>query len=114
MTLQPARAEQVRGDFAWWQSAIDGKSLPLHSDPECGYFKVRDRRGLNKDKAPIKRPWIACAIWRGEDGELHAELAGKPVEVDSLWPYCAKYPIPYETYQFWHQHERWPEEVIAA
>lgn len=103
-----------RPDFAWWQSAIDGNPLPLWESAECGYFKMRDRRGLNKDKAPIKRPWIACAIWRGEDGEHRAELAGKPVDVDLIWPYCARNPIPYETYQFWHQHERWPDEAKAA
>lgn len=97
-------------DFTWWQKAVAGESPPTHSDPECGYFKVRDRRGLNKDLAPIKRPWVACAIWRRDDGELTAELAGGIVPVDHLWPYCAKYPIPHEHYAFWHQNERFPDE----
>lgn len=98
-------------DFAWWSAAVAGKKPPTYESPECGYFKVRDRRGLNKNKAPIKRPWIACAIWRGEDGELKAELAGAVYPVDGLWPYCAKYPIPYETYAHWHQNEAWPQEA---
>lgn len=101
--------------FAWWSAALAGRKPPIHEgEPQCGYFKVRDRRGLNKNLAPVKRPWIGCAIWLAEDGTLQAELAGRAVEVDSLWPYVAKHPIPYETYQFWHQHERWPEEVKAA
>lgn len=99
-------------DFAWWAAAIAGENPPTHSDPECGYFKVRDRRGLNKNKAAIKRPWVACAIWRDEAGEFKAELAGVATEVDRLWPYCARYPIPYTDYAYWHEHERFPE--IAA
>lgn len=103
-----------RPDYAWWQSAVNGSPLPLWEDPECGYFKVRDRRGLNKEKAPVKRPWVACAVWRNASGELCAELAGTPASVDGLWPYCAKYPITYETYQYWHANESWPEEAKAA
>lgn len=98
--------------FAWWRDALAGKSPPVHSDPECGYFKVRDRRGLNKAKAPIKRPWVVCAIWRDEAGELKAELAGTETAPDRIWPYCAKYPITHETYAYWHTNERFPE--VAA
>lgn len=102
-------------DFAAWQSAINGGKPGMHEgEPWCGYFKMRDRRGLNIQKAPVKRPWIACAIWRGKDGELRAELAGAPCHVDRIWPYCAKHPIPYETYAYWHQHDRWPEQEQAA
>lgn len=99
-------------DFAWWAAAIAGEKPPTHESPECGYFKVRDRRGLNKDKAPIKRPWVACAIWRDEAGAFKAELAGAATDVERLWPYCAKYPISYIDYAYWHEHERFPE--IAA
>lgn len=80
------------------------------NDPECGYFKVRDRRGVNMQKAPIKRPWVAAAIWH--DGEnFRAEIAGKEIEIDHAWPWIAKYTIPHETYVYWHKHERWPEGV---
>lgn len=96
-------------DLTWWRAALAGEKPLTYETPECGYFKVRDRRGLNRHKVAIKRPWIVCAIWRDEAGELRAELAGKPVPVDSLWPYVAKYPISYETYAYWHQHERFPE-----
>lgn len=93
-------------DYEWWQKAIAGEKPPVHDQPECGYFKMRDRRGLNKNLAPIKRPWIACAIWKDPEGRFQAELAGTLTDVDHLWPYCAKYPIPYEDYAFWHEHER--------
>lgn len=97
-------------DFASWRATLEGERVGIHEDePWCGYFKMRDRRGLNKDLAPGKRPWIACAIWRDETGQLVAEAAGSPAKVDHLWPYVAKYPIPYETYAHWHQHETWPE-----
>lgn len=97
----------------WYHAALVGKNPPIHEgEPRCGYFKVRDRRGLNKKLAAIKRPFIACAIWADPaSGELKAELAGAPTAPDSLWPYCAKYPIPYETYAHWHQNEAWPQEA---
>jgi hypothetical protein len=96
-------------DYAWWRAAVAGEHPPIHDEAECGYFKVRDRRGLNKQLAPIKRPWVACAIWRDEAGILQAELAGSVTAVEALWPYCAKYPIAYEAYAFWHANERFPE-----
>ncbi|MFS2326654.1 hypothetical protein U2P60_14760 [Brucella sp. H1_1004] len=98
--------------YDWWRATLDGKSPPIHeSEPQCGYFKLRDRRGLNKNLAPIKRPWVAAAIWRTEAGELRAEIAGQPVEIDTAWPYVAKYPIPYADYETWHRTEKWPEKA---
>lgn len=97
-------------DYAWWAAAIAGEKPPIHEgDIQCGYFKVRDRRGLNKDLAPIKRPWIVCAIWRGEDGILQAELGGQVADPEALWPYVAKGPIPYDDYDFFKKNERFPE-----
>ena len=102
-------------DFANWRAAVAGLPAPMHIDePWCGYFKMRDRRGLNADLYVTKRPWVCCAIWRDANGELVAEFAKARVPVTSLWPYCAKHPIPHETYAYWHQHERWPEEAEAA
>lgn len=107
MTSEPA-------DYSQWSLALAGGKPGLHYDePWCGYFKMRDRRGLNASLAPIKRPWIVCAIWRDEKGALKAERAGEMVPVDWIWPFCAKYPIPHEIYAYWHQHDgRWPE--VAA
>lgn len=99
-----------RPDYAWWSSMLAGEKPPTYETPECGYFKVRDRRGLNKKLAPIKRPWIGCAIWR-EGGEFKAEMAGTLTNVDHVWPYCGKYPITYDDYAFWHEHGRFPEAV---
>lgn len=99
-------------DYAWWRAALAGEKPPIHDgDYQCGYYKVRDRRGLNINLAPIKRPFVACAIWKDEEGNFCAELAGSAADPDRLWPYVAKYPITYETYTYWKQHERWPEEA---
>lgn len=101
--------------FASWRAAVAGEKVPMHLDePWCGYFKMRDRRGLYAQMAPIKRPFVACAIWPGPDGNLVAEIAKQSVPVDRVWPYAAKYPIPHETYAFWHLNERWPEQADAA
>jgi len=98
--------------WSWWREAVEGRVGPIHSDPVCGYFKVRDRRGLNKDLAPIKRPWVAAAIWM-EGDEFKAEMAGSEVSVDNLWPYVAKNPIPFDEYAHWHEHGCWPERKVA-
>lgn len=99
-------------DFAKWRGLLAGQKVPLHEDePICGYFKMRDRRGLWANATAIKRPWIPCAIWRADGGELMAEIAGNPCAVTRIWPWCAKHPITHEAYAYWHQNERWPEEA---
>jgi len=84
------------------------------AEPQCGYFKMRDRRGLNKALAPVKRPWLAACIWRDSDGNFKAEIGGVLTVMDRAWPYFAKHVIAYEDYVFWHQHERFPEKELAA
>lgn len=104
-------------DFAKWRAMLAGEKVAIHEDePICGYFRMRDRRGLNAHLAPIKRPWIAVAVWRDEAGELKAVLAKAPVSVQHIWPYYAhpKNAITYETYLYWATHERWPETEKAA
>ena len=99
-------------DFEWWRKTLNGEEPLVHEyPPECGFYKIRDRRGLNRNKTPIKRPFIAAAIWRSNDGELQAELAGQLVEPEILWPYCAKHPIPHEEYAYWHKYNKWPEKA---
>lgn len=99
-------------DFEWWRRTIRGEKCPLHESPaECGYYKMRDRRGLNEKLAPAKRPFIAVAIWRDKNGEIQAERAGTPINAEYVWPYCAKHPISYEEYAYWHEHEKWPEKA---
>lgn len=101
--------------FASWRDALVGGKPGIHEgEPWCGYFKMRDRRGLNMNKQPRNRPFIACAIWKGQDGEFKAEIAGTLAPLDRVWPWCAKEPITYEAYAYWHQHGRWPEMEKTA
>lgn len=100
--------------FANWRKALKGEKQPVYeSEPWVGYFAVQDR---SQNATPTKGnrwPLIPCAIWI-ENGELVAERAGARVPIDWIWPYAASRPIPYETYQFWHEHERWPDQEQAA
>lgn len=99
--------------YAWWRSALAGNNPPMHeSEPQCGYFKVRDRRGVNASLAPIKRPFVAASIWP-EGDELRAEIAGHPRAIDAVWPWVAKHPISYKDYHHWHKNECWPEKLLA-
>lgn len=108
------RAEEAcRNPYEWWQMSLAGKNPPIHENtPQCGYFKIRDRRGLYKDKAPIKRPFIACAIWLDADGNFKAEIAKEIVSLESAWPWFAKHTITYEDYTYWHTYEKWPEKEV--
>lgn len=97
-------------DYAWWRAALAGQNPPTHEgEPQCGYFKVRDWRGVNSNLAPIKRPWVAGAIWRDGD-RLVADFAGSPADAEAMWLSFAKHPIAYEDYAYWHRTERWPEQ----
>lgn len=100
--------------YHWWREALAGNNPPIHEiEPQCGYFKIRDRRGLNKKLAPIKRKFVAAAIWKNADGELQAEMAKSAVNMERAWPWFARFPITHEEYAYWHKHERWPQEAMA-
>lgn len=97
--------------FANWRRALKGEKVPVYeSEPWIGYFAVQDRR---PDVTPAKGnrwPLIACAIFYQGD-QITAERAGEIVPVEWVWPFAARRPISYETYQFWHQNRRWPEDA---
>lgn len=104
----------MSGEFTWWRNALAGvKQHTYAEEPMCGYFAVQDRSPGVQPAKGGRWPLIPCAIWR-ENGELVAERAGARVPVEWVWPYAASRPITYETYQFWHDHERWPNEEKAA
>lgn len=99
--------------YAKWRAMLAGEKPQIYEDePICGYFRMRDRRGLNLHKAANKRPIIAAAIWF-ENGEPRAAFGKEAVPVERIWPWCAKNPISYEDYAYWCQHERWPEQESA-
>ena len=101
--------------FANWRKALAGEKQPIYeSEPWVGYFAVQDRSPGATPAKGNRWPKVPCAIWRTEAGELVAERAGERVPVDRVWPYAASRPITYETYQFWHENERWPDEEKAA
>ena len=96
--------------YEYWRESLAGNNPPIHeNEPHCGYFKIRDRRGLNAKLAPAKRKFIACAIWL-ERGHFKAEIAGTEVSMDRAWPWFARHPVSFEEYQYWHKHERWPNK----
>lgn len=93
--------------YHWWRLCLEGKKMPIHdSDPQCGYFKLRDRSGENKHLAAVKRPWIPAAIWIDEQGNYQAEIKGVLIPVNDIadqWIWIAKYPISYEEYTKLHE-----------
>ena len=97
--------------FANWRRALAGEKVPVHeTEPWLGYFQVQDRSPDAKPTKGNRWPLLPCAIWN-EDGEIVAERGGARVPVEWVWPFAARRPISYETYQFWHQNRRWPEDA---
>ncbi len=106
-------SEQGVGDhYAWWRLKLAGGNPPIHeSEPQCGYFKVRDGRGLNRKKHPVQRPFRAAAIWLDDSGTYRAEMAGSEVPIDRAWPWFARRVITYEQYQSWHENGTWEPQI---
>jgi len=70
--------------------------------PTAGFYKMR----RVKDG-----PWVAVRLWQGfgvdpDGGDdrgmwvWRAERGGKDVDVDDVWPWCAKTPIDEAEYRF--------------
>lgn len=102
-------------EYSNWRRALAGEKQKIFETvPWVGYFAVQDRSPGATPAKGNRWPLIACAIMLQPDGTLTAERAGKPVDVEWIWPYAASRPISYERYRFWHENHRWPEEAEAA
>jgi hypothetical protein len=110
----------MNNDYSWHFKALSNVKagrLPTDnnpisdSDPQCGYYWVKDGRG--------KR--VPLAIWKDEEGitvEPHQIYSKKnPDEfwsftAEKIWTYASKHPIPYDLYQSVAEFGNdWPEEV---
>lgn len=108
------KEKAVDDHFANWRRALAGEKQPIYeAEPWVGYFAVQDRSPGAVPAKGNRWPKVPCAIWL-ENGEMVAERAGERVPVDRVWPYAASRPITYETYQFWHANERWPDQEKVA
>jgi len=73
--------------------------------PVAGFYKTRWSDPKAPWVAPINRPWVAVRIWFGPPhdpttGEVmdrsyrwQAIRSGTFVELDWVWPHCARHPI---------------------
>ncbi len=84
-----------------------GDAAPLHEDePVPGFYRTRRFRG---------GPYEPVAIWRDADG-LNVLCGGRPVEVEKVWPHCARRPIPHSWYlAVAERGENWPDlDAVVA
>lgn len=87
----------------WW-ARIAGKTPPMHeNEPECGYWRVRDKDGI----------FVGVAIWPTEAGII-ATRDRRSVGVNSVWPYCAKNPVTEDAYNAWDASGTWPDDHAVA
>jgi hypothetical protein len=93
--------------FEKWKKLLAGEPVEMHeNEPIPGYYRTR----MGKDG-----PWVPVAIWNDAKGETLALRAGSVVDVGQVWPYCAKHPIAYATYQTVAERgEDWPDQHPAV
>lgn len=99
-------------DYQWWKNAINGNVGPIHEgQPQLGFYKKRKFNPDGEWIAPIKRPFEPVAIWRDENGKMVGTVNGQPVkDVDDLWLWSAKNPIPETEYRYYETHGEWPKK----
>ena len=93
--------------YSYWHNALYGKFGPIHeNDPQCGYYRMRRRRGGE---------WIPVAIFREDDGEVLALCKGEMKDAFEVWTWCCRYPVDYEVYRaVAEEGKHWPEDVLAS
>ena len=93
--------------YTYWHNALMGQFGPIHeNDPQCGYYRMRWRRGGE---------WIPVAIFREDDGEVLALCKGEMKDAFEVWTWCCRYPVDYEVYRAVAEEGKpWPEDVLAG
>ena len=95
----------MTASFEWWRNALAGAFGPVHeNDPQPGYYRMRDGKG---------GAFVPVAIWHDGSG-INALRGGRPVDPCSVWTWCCREPIAYETYvAVAERGEPWPDAVPA-
>jgi len=93
--------------YTYWHNALLGQFGPIHeNDPQCGYYRMRWRRGGD---------WIPVAIFREEHGEVLALCKGEMKDAFAVWTWCCRYPVDYEVYKAVAEEGKpWPEDVLVS
>jgi len=93
--------------YAYWHNALHGQFGPIHeNDPQCGYYRMRWRRGGD---------WIPVAIFREDDGEVLALCKGEMKDAFEVWTWCCRYPVDYEVYRAVAEEGKpWPEDFFVS
>ena len=93
--------------YTYWHNALMGQFGPIHeNDPQCGYYRMRLRRGGE---------WVPVAIFREDDGEVIALCKGEMKDAFEVWTWCCRYPVHYEVYRAVAEEGKpWPEDVMVS
>lgn len=97
----------------WWSRALADPSrigtpdLPLHSEPQFGFFRVRDRDG---NWQPVQF-WHDGSLWQASRGEKNVigelPIVGDP---ETLWTFACRNPISEVMFDNAVNHKGWPDE----
>lgn len=95
--------------WAWWEKAkadpskIGTEELPVHHEPNTGFFRVRTKGGQ----------WEPVQIWKDVFDRWQATRSGVPVDerkVGDLWIWACRQPISEEAYDDALDGKGFPDE----
>ncbi len=100
-------------NYNWWSNALKGDIGPIHEgQPQPGFYKKRFYDPEGPYVAPIKRPFIPCAIWFDTETQEYIGVAdSKLVDACDLWLWCSKNPITEAEYRHYETLGEWPKEA---
>jgi hypothetical protein len=101
--------------YATWRALLAGEKAALHeSEPACGFYRL----SRSKDDKTM----VGVAIWAkdpdttelpGHDG-VYAKRDDRMVDIERVWPFCARYPVTEEAYRAWADTGAWPDDHVLA
>lgn len=101
-----------RTQFDGWRNLVVGQVAELHPNPEdamSGYFRLPRSKGAPPDRV---------AIWRDEtwtEGTHPTCVWGDLiVNVERVWPFCARYPVSFAAFEHHQKTGTWPDQDASA
>lgn len=92
-------------DYAWWQNALNGQFGPIHDgQPECGFYRKRDRKGGE---------YLPVAIWKDDNANWLAKVGERMVDATEIWTWVCKNPVTHAAYLSAVDGEGWPDRDAA-
>lgn len=91
----------AKPDYSYWEQSLADKKMPVHDgDPQCGFYRKKNKGGVDQ----------ACAIWV-QDGKHIATVNGRQTDAQELWSWVCQRPISEQTFNSFNESGEWPDDA---